>query len=189
MTRSKWEFQLIWSNITSISFFPFFSCFIALARALAQLRSVEYNFLSWIRVEFYQTNFLHLLEIWFFTLFSIYVLKHGLIFNFLHFIHFLLSYKIDWKYISFWCIANWFRHINRNRCVYVFLLILFPYRLLQNIEYSFLRYAVGPCCFSILCKVVYIYINPKLLIYLSPAFPIGNNSKFILYVYGCISVL
>ena len=146
-----------WSGIISPLFLPlhFFSCFIALARVLAQLRSVEYNFLSWIRVEFYQTNFLHLLEILFFTLFSIYVLKHGLIFNFFTLIFYWSI--VDWKYISFWCTSNWFRHISRNRCVYVLFQILFPYRLLQNIEYSFLRYAVGPCLLSILCKVVYIY--------------------------------
>ena len=31
--------------------------------------------------------------------------------------------------------------------------ILFPYRLLQNIEYSSLRYTVGPCWLSTLCIV------------------------------------
>ena len=34
--------------------------------------------------------------------------------------------------------------------------ILFYYRLLQNIEYSSLYCAVGPCCLSIICIVVYI---------------------------------
>ena len=48
--------------------------------------------------------------------------------------------------------------------------ILFPYRLLQNIEYSPLCYTVGPCFLSILYTVVCI-CNPKLLIYLSPGPP------------------
>ena len=34
--------------------------------------------------------------------------------------------------------------------------ILFHYRLLQDIEYNFLRYTVGPCCLSILYIIVYI---------------------------------
>ena len=34
--------------------------------------------------------------------------------------------------------------------------ILFPFRLLQNIENSFLCYAVGPCWFPILCTLVWI---------------------------------
>ena len=41
---------------------------------------------------------------------------------------------------------------------YIHLLIFqipFPYILLQNIEYSSLCYTVGPCCLSILYKVVY----------------------------------
>ena len=37
--------------------------------------------------------------------------------------------------------------------------ILFPYRLLQNIEYSLLCYTVGPCWLSILYIVVCIYYS------------------------------
>ena len=40
--------------------------------------------------------------------------------------------------------------------IYILFQILFPYRLSQNIEYSSLRYTVGPCL-SILCIVVCIY--------------------------------
>ena len=43
-------------------------------------------------------------------------------------------------------------------CIYVYIYILFqtlfPYKLLQNIEYSSLRYTVGPCCVSVLYIVV-----------------------------------
>ena len=39
----------------------------------------------------------------------------------------------------------------------------FPYRLLQNIEYSSLCCTVYPCWLSVL--YVYVYVNPKLLIY------------------------
>ena len=43
-------------------------------------------------------------------------------------------------------------------CIYIFFFfqILFPYRLLQNIEYSSLCYTVGSCCLSILYLKVYI---------------------------------
>ena len=40
---------------------------------------------------------------------------------------------------------------------YILFLILFPYRLLQDIMDSFLCYIVGPCCLSILYIVVCIY--------------------------------
>ena len=50
--------------------------------------------------------------------------------------------------------------------------IIFHYRLLQNIEYSSLCYRAGPYCLSILCEEVYISVNLKLLIYLSPLFPL-----------------
>ena len=41
-------------------------------------------------------------------------------------------------------------------CVYIYILfqILFPYRLLQNIQYSSLCYTVNPHCLSILYIVV-----------------------------------
>ena len=41
--------------------------------------------------------------------------------------------------------------------IYMFLFhIRFHYRLLQDVEYSFLCYTVGPCCLSILYIVMYI---------------------------------
>ena len=46
-------------------------------------------------------------------------------------------------------------HIYREReNIYILFQIIFPYRLLQNTEFSFLCYTVGPCCLSILCIVV-----------------------------------
>ena len=57
-----------------------------------------------------------------------------------------------------------------------FFQILFPYRLLQNIEYSSLCCIVGLCWLSILYVVVCIYVNPKLLIYPPPPFPFGNHN-------------
>ena len=48
--------------------------------------------------------------------------------------------------VSFRCIAMWFT------CTYIYIYffqILFPYRLLQNIEYSSLGYTVGPSWLSI----------------------------------------
>ena len=46
-------------------------------------------------------------------------------------------------------------HTHTHTYIYFFQ-ILFPYRLLQNIEYSSLCYTVGPCWLSILYIVVHI---------------------------------
>ena len=59
--------------------------------------------------------------------------------------------------------------------------ILFPFRLLKNIEPSFLCYSVGPCWLSIL-YIVCVYVNLKLLIYPShhhpfPLVTISSSSK------------
>ena len=50
--------------------------------------------------------------------------------------------------VHFWWTAKWLS--------FTYIYILFPYGLLQDIESSSLCYTVGPCCLSILCKVVYI---------------------------------
>ena len=49
--------------------------------------------------------------------------------------------------------------------IHVFLLceLLFPSRLLQNIEQSSLCYTVGPCWLSIFNRVMCVYCTPKLL--------------------------
>ena len=73
-------------------------------------------------------------------------------------------------------------HVQQSDSVvatYVFISfqILFPYSLLQNIEYSFLCYTVGPC--RLFYIYWFIYINPKLLVYSSPSpIPFGNR-KFV----------
>ena len=41
--------------------------------------------------------------------------------------------------------------------IYVMKKIFFHYRLLQDIEYSYLCYALGPCCLPVLYIVVCIY--------------------------------
>ena len=50
---------------------------------------------------------------------------------------------------------------------YVLFQILFPYRLLQEIEYSSLCYTVGPdlsaLCIVACIKLHTVYVNPKLL--------------------------
>ena len=48
----------------------------------------------------------------------------------------------------------------------------FPYRLLQDIGYSFLCYIVGPYCLSVLYTVS---TNPKLLTHPFPSFSFGNH--------------
>ena len=63
--------------------------------------------------------------------------------------------------VSFRCSAKWFSYTTY---ISFFFQILFPYRLLQNADSRSLCYTVGPWWLSIL----YIVINPKLLIYPSP---------------------
>ena len=77
--------------------------------------------------------------------------------------------------VSFRCTEKWFSYtsiyicmciyvyiyvcviyIYINKYIYILFQILFPYRLLENIEYSSLRYTVGPCWLSILYIVVWI---------------------------------
>ena len=58
-------------------------------------------------------------------------------------------------HVSFRCTAKWFIYIYVYIYIYFFQ-ILFHYRLLQDIEYSFLCYTVDLCWLSILYIVVYI---------------------------------
>ena len=70
----------------------------------------------------------------------------------------------NWSIVNFQCcvsfswIAKWFSYIYIFYiCVWIHLFqILFPYRLLQNIECSSLCYKVGPCWISIWYIVVWI---------------------------------
>ena len=57
--------------------------------------------------------------------------------------------------VSFKGTAKWFHYT----CTYIFIIfqILFPYRLLQNIEYSSLCYTVGPCWLFTLYIVVCVF--------------------------------
>ena len=48
-------------------------------------------------------------------------------------------------------------HTHTHTHIYARFQILFPDRLLQNIEYNSLCYTVGPCWLSILCIVVCIF--------------------------------
>ena len=70
------------------------------------------------------------------------------------YIFFLTEVQLIYNFVllSFWCIVKWFSSIY----IYILFHILFYYGLLQDIEYSFLRYTVEVCCLSILYIVVYI---------------------------------
>ena len=74
----------------------------------------------------------------------------------------LQSFTVFWDLVDLQCCA-YFRCTAKRfsyTCICIcFFQILFPYRLLQNIEYSSLWYTVGPCCLSIL----HIITNPILL--------------------------
>ena len=93
----------------------------------------------------------------------------------------LFIYLFNWNivelqyHVNFRCTAHLFN--------YIILQILFPYRLLQNIEYGSLCYTVNPCCLSILYIVV--SVNLILLIYPFPPFSLG----FVFYVCDSVSVL
>ena len=67
--------------------------------------------------------------------------------------------------------------------------ILFPFRLLHNIEQGSLCYTVGPCCLSILniavCTCQLQIPNLSLPLPLPPP----SNHKFVFYVCESISVL
>ena len=64
-----------------------------------------------------------------------------------------------------------------------FFYILSHCRLLQNIEYSFLCYTVGPL---LIIYFIYsnVYFNPN-LIYPFPVLPFGNHKFLCLWVYFC----
>ena len=61
--------------------------------------------------------------------------------------------------VCFRCTAKWLSYSFSDS---------FPYRLSQNIEHSSLCSTVDPCCLSLLCTVVCVYVNPNLPIYLPP---------------------
>ena len=50
-------------------------------------------------------------------------------------------------------------HTHAHTHIYILFHIRFPYRLLQDIEYSSLCYTVGPCCFHVLAIVDSTAIN------------------------------
>ena len=56
---------------------------------------------------------------------------------------------------------NRHKYIYTHTHVYIYNLfqVIFPYRLLQNIEYSSLCYTVGPCWLPVLCVCVYNWIT------------------------------
>ena len=57
-------------------------------------------------------------------------------------------------HVHFRCTEQWFSYTYIHTYIHVPFQILFPYSLLQNIEYSSLCYTVGPCWLSILYIVV-----------------------------------
>ena len=67
---------------------------------------------------------------------------------------FFLFYEsiIYLKCLNFCSTAEWFRCLN----IYIAFYILFHYGLSQDMEYSSPCRTVGPCCFSLLCIIVYI---------------------------------
>ena len=89
------------------------------------------------------------------------------------------------------CTAKWLLGIHTNiySLIYILFQILFPYRLLQNIDYSSLCYTVGPGWLYILYIIQYcVYVNPILLIYLSPLKPFRNTLSQTYWLKICIWV-
>ena len=73
--------------------------------------------------------------------------------------------------------------LHPGQACYNKLYVIFPYRLLQNIEYSSLCYTVGPCWLSTLYIIVSICYPSH-----NPPFPLGKP-KFVCYVCESVSVL
>ena len=61
---------------------------------------------------------------------------------------------LNWSTVDLQCCVNYCYTAKWFSYTYIFFQILFHYRLLQDIGYSSLCYAVGPCCLSILYPVV-----------------------------------
>ena len=85
--------------------------------------------------------------------------------------------------VGFTCSAEWFSYTYTYYINYF--LGSFPYRLLQDIEFSSLCYTVGPC-FSVLYVLMYICWSQTPNLPLSLPF---DNHKFVFYVCESVSVL
>ena len=79
--------------------------------------------------------------------------------------------KIGFHETGPWCQKGW------GPMTYILFHILFHYGLSQDIEYSFLNCAVGPCCLSILYVIVYL---PH------PASPLVTINLFSMSVSLCL---
>ena len=71
--------------------------------------------------------------------------------------------------------------------IYILFQVLFHYRLLQGIESSSLCSTVGPGCLSLLCIVMCVSDDSKLLIYPSVCYPSANHN-FVSYVCFCVLI-
>ena len=117
----------------------------------------------------------------------------------------LLISAHSYTYTHFWAFCTWpcffyWSIVDLKCCVkcqvvlqsdslyiYAFFQILFPYKSLQNIEYGFLSYTVGP--WFLLYIWYSVCVNPKLLIHPYPlAFHFGMQ-KLVFCVYASLSVL
>ena len=72
-------------------------------------------------------------------------------------------YVYVYTHYMYMCILFNYTHTYTYMCIYIHIhmlcihQLLFPYRLLQIIEYNFLCYTVGLCWLSILYILVYIH--------------------------------
>ena len=80
----------------------------------------------------------------------------------------------------------YFEMYSKHTHTYIFFFqILFPHRLLQNIEYNSLCYTVSLYWLSILYILLCVFVNAKLLIYPFPSpqlSPLETISLFSMYV-------
>ena len=92
---------------------------------------------------------------------------------------YFIEVQLIYSAVTFRCTANTQTHIH------LFFQILFPHRLLQNIEYNSLCYTVSPYWLSILYILLCVSVNAKLLVYPFPSpqlFPLETISLFSMYV-------
>ena len=93
---------------------------------------------------------------------------------------------VDLQHISFKCTTKWFSYTYIH--VSILFQILSPFKLLQNIEYSFLCYTVGPCWLSVLYIVVCTCKSQTPNLSLPSLFPLVVMNLFF-NVWESISVL
>ena len=115
--------------------------------------------------------------------FSTFICLYSLL-DFLHMVFILLN----WSIVDLQCCVKCQGVLQSDSLyIYAFFQSLFPYKSLQNIEYGFLSYTVGP--WFLLYIWYSVCVNPKPLIHPYPLTIHFGIQKLVFCVYASISVL